>query len=126
MAGLEMTDDVLVKSRPPVSVLDFSKEEIIDWLESALSGRRVDKTFLFGSVAESTAEAWSDIDLIIVKESQTPFIERPKEFWDLHDLGLAIDILVYTPAEFIKMEEESNPFWKEAKRSRIELKLREN
>jgi predicted nucleotidyltransferase len=77
--------------------------------------------YILGSFARETENAWSDIDLIIVKDSSLPFIERPREFFDLLDIGVPLDILVYTPGEFAKMRSEESGFWNEVQSKIIEI-----
>ena len=62
------------------------------------------RLILFGSRAEGTAHAYSDIDLILVSErfEGRRFIDRMTEFgrqmaWDRH-----IDALCYTPEEYTR------------------------
>ncbi len=50
---------------------------------------------LFGSLARGDARDHSDIDLIVVKDTQMRFLDRLDEFYD--DAREAMDVLVYTP-----------------------------
>lgn len=61
------------------------------------------------------------IDVVIVKETTKPFPERALDFAGLFDLGVAVDILVYTPEEMLRMDLEPTAFWKNAMRHRIEI-----
>ena len=60
----------------------------------------VEKMIVFGSLASGEIHEWSDIDLLVVKETDKRFIER------LHEVRLsvmpqeAVDFVVYTPHEF--------------------------
>ena len=58
------------------------------------------------------ASAWSDIDLLIVMPTTIPFLERSRDFVELYELGLPIDILVYTPEEFKNLEASDSGFWR--------------
>lgn len=59
------------------------------------------QAFLIGSFARGSADAWSDIDLVVVMPTDRPFVERPLVLNDLlDDIPLAIDLFVYTPQEF--------------------------
>ena len=73
---------------------------------------RVRKVLLFGSLARGDARDHSDIDLIVIKDTQMRFLDRLDEFYD--DAREAMDILVYTPQEFEEMKER--PFVKRALR----------
>ena len=103
---------VLERSRPRTSVIDFSPEEIHRFLTGRLRNRGLEAAYLFGSVAEGSAGPWSDLDVLIVKHTDAPFVERPREFLDLFDLGVAVDILVYTPEELEAQLRSGSGFWK--------------
>ena len=53
----------------------------------------------------------SDIDVVVIKSTPSPFLERLREVAKLlpSDLG-AVDILVYTPEEFARMKADGNAF----------------
>jgi predicted nucleotidyltransferase len=56
---------------------------------------------LFGSVARGDIHRGSDLDLIIVQETNKKFLSRLEPFY--RDAHIAMDILVYTPEEFAAM-----------------------
>jgi predicted nucleotidyltransferase len=112
---------ILVRSRPPVSVLDFDREQILDLLKARLQERGVREAYLFGSVATGQAGPWSDLDLVIVQETDVPFVERPRAFWDLLDLGLGMDVLVYTGQELESLSQSGSGFWREFQESRVRI-----
>jgi predicted nucleotidyltransferase len=59
----------------------------------------------------------SDLDLILIKDTDTNFIERPLEFDDILNISYdcQVDLLIYTPAEFEKIKHEKKiGFWKQA------------
>ena len=65
---------------------------------------------LFGSLARGEVRETSDLDLIIVKETEERFLDRLDEYYEI--VGVAADIFVYTPEEFEAMKE--SPFIKRA------------
>jgi len=69
------------------------------------------KVYLFGSFARGTADKHSDIDLCIVTDTDTRFLKRWEEFPGILDIGEKhpVEVLVYTPEEFLKMAGE--PFF---------------
>ena len=74
---------------------------------------RLQRVILFGSCARSTHTEHSDIDLIVVLETDERFVERPAKILNLlyeRIRGWAIDVLVYTPAEYDRMMLEGNLF----------------
>ncbi len=79
-----------------------------------------ERVILFGLRARGDARASSDIDLLIVKETDQRFVERIVEVFRLLKPKIALDILVYTPAEFAMLK-ESNSFVKQAVREGKEI-----
>jgi predicted nucleotidyltransferase len=69
-----------------------------------------EKVILFGSHARGSTDSYSDIDLIIIKRTKKPFLDRIKDVLKIIKPNFAIDVLVYTPEEFRKMTSEGNPF----------------
>lgn len=69
-----------------------------------------EKVILFGSMAEGTVGEWSDIDLVIIKDTSLPFLQRLKEVALLCLVPVSVDYLVYTPDEFAQMIADNNPF----------------
>lgn len=69
------------------------------------------RIYLFGSWARGEADELSDIDLVVIKTTAAPFLDRLREAARLlpSDVG-AIDILVYTPEEFAHMKAQGNAF----------------
>lgn len=68
------------------------------------------RIYLFGSHARGEADDDSDVDLVVIKESELPFFDRLREAAACVEPGWPVDLLVYTPAEFERMEKEGNAF----------------
>ncbi len=61
----------------------------------------VRRAVAFGSSARGVADAWSDLDLVVVIETDLPRLERGRLLDDLYGtLPVSLDVLVFTPAEF--------------------------
>lgn len=71
---------------------------------------RARKAIVFGSVARGEADEWSDLDLVIVTDTDRPFFERHKDFAGVWEVWPQLDLLIYTPAEFERMRAEGRPF----------------
>jgi predicted nucleotidyltransferase len=69
-----------------------------------------EKVILFGSLAEGTVGEWSDIDLVVIKDTPLPFLQRLKTVALLCRVPVSVDYLVYTPDEFAQMIMANNPF----------------
>ncbi len=64
------------------------------------------KILLIGSMADGSIEEWSDLDLVIIKETNKRFLDRTKEVMQLLHPQVGVDILVYTPEEFETLSSE--------------------
>jgi predicted nucleotidyltransferase len=69
-----------------------------------------DKIILFGSMASGTVSEWSDLDLVIIKDTPRPFLQRLEEVALLCLAPVGVDYLVYTPDEFAQMIAQNNFF----------------
>jgi len=83
-------------------VTEQALREIADKIVAATHPQAV---ILFGSLARGEAGPDSDLDLMIVAESDKPRIERYGEVRRLfRGMGIGMDILVYTPEEFAQFQ----------------------
>jgi len=73
-----------------------------------------ERIILFGSCARQDADVYSDIDIIVVKETKERFLDRLRRVYQLVKPSFAMDVLVYTPEELKEMQEGGNPFVAEA------------
>ena len=112
---------ILESSRPKISVLDFSRDEIINLVREKLPLQEIEQAYLFGSVISEQTSAWSDIDLLIVMRTDQPFLERPRNFFDLVDFGIPVDIIVYTPDEFTRLKDSDSGFWKSFHNNHLQI-----
>jgi predicted nucleotidyltransferase len=93
------------------TIADFSREkrEIAERMIASIV-ERIDpaRVILFGSVARSRARETSDIDLIIVGESDLSFKERMNVLYGELDRSADVDMLWYTPRELDRMQRTSS------------------
>ncbi len=89
------------------------KEEHLAHLEKELERVKnrliqigVKKIILFGSAVRNELNIMSDIDLLVIIDSNKLFIERLKEIY-LTIQPSDVDILAYTPSEIEKMKENN-------------------
>ncbi len=65
---------------------------------------------LFGSRARGDYTPWSDYDILIIADFQSPYLERLKEVLDiLKDVKIPIEPHPYTLEEAIRMLKNGNP-----------------
>jgi predicted nucleotidyltransferase len=79
-------------------------------LQILVTDYQPEKIILFGSLANTQVGEWSDLDLVIIKNTSKPFFQRLKEVALLCHPSVGVDFLVYTPDEFAQMLAENNPF----------------
>jgi uncharacterized protein len=87
--------------------LTHALEHILRILVSEYAPERI---ILFGSLANETVREWSDLDVVIIKETAKPFLQRMREVALLCRPSVGVDFLVYTPREFAQMIADKNPF----------------
>ena len=79
---------------------------------------RVVAGYFFGSFTTDDFNKFSDIDIILVQETDKPFLQRSEEFFVLKNIIPSLNILVYTPEEFEDLVSEPSPgFWTSAKQT---------
>ncbi len=91
-------------------LLDAEARRIADQLARDPSVRQV---IGFGSAARGDVRSFSDLDIIVVMETELEFIERFATLWRRLRPSVPVDFLVYTPAEFAKLK-DSRPFVRQA------------
>jgi len=81
----------------------------IQRLLAALKPYGPERIYIFGSWARGEDDDLSDLDVVVIKATTLPFFDRLLTVARLlpEDLG-AVDLLVYTPAEFAAMQERGN------------------
>ena len=83
----------------------------VDAIVRGYSPRQV---WLYGSFARGDFHEGSDIDLIIIKESDKRFIDRIDEVLQYCPAGVAVEPLVYTSGEKEAMLAKGNTFLEQA------------
>jgi predicted nucleotidyltransferase len=80
-------------------------------LVNSLLPYQPERLYLFGSWARREEDELSDLDLVVIKQTASPFFERLRQVSGFlpPDIG-GVDVLVYTPEEFTKMLQEGNAF----------------
>lgn len=74
---------------------------------------------LFGSFASRDINEGSDVDLVVVADFAEGFLERIGTLLKLNKLGLPLEPVGYTPAEFRRMVENGNRFVEEVLRGKV-------
>ena len=69
-----------------------------------------EKLIVFGSVAQGEFHPWSDLDLVVIKHTQKPLLERIEEVLRLVRSKIGLDVIVYTPEELESLVDERRSF----------------
>jgi len=87
--------------------LENELKRIVDMLIQDYSPEKI---ILFGSLATGEINEFSDIDLLIVKETKERFIERLHKVRYITHPEEGVDFIVYTPEEVENMKNENRRF----------------
>src|SRR3989338_7190558 len=94
-----------------MSQVPVSLQQRIQWLLEDLQAYQPEKVIPFGSAARGDADEHSDLDVVIIKRTQEPFVQRGVQaVGNLRDQVFPVDLLVYTPQEFHGMVERGSLF----------------
>jgi predicted nucleotidyltransferase len=85
-------------------------EDALNALLQALQCYQPQRVILFGSAARGEADVESDLDVLVIKDTPEPFVQRLEAMAKLCPPGVHADILVYTPDELQRMLKDANPF----------------
>lgn len=89
-----------------VSYNVIDSDPLLKRLIELLKSYNPERIILFGSRARGEADEYSDYDIIVIKQTEKPFMERLKDMIPyLAQFESTAEILVYTPEEFEKMKE---------------------
>jgi len=80
--------------------------ELERWVRLLIENYNPQRILLFGSLATGAVDEWSDVDLVIVKETPLRFLDRIREVLELLHPRVGVDVLVYTPEEFDRLTQE--------------------
>ncbi|GFN23145.1 nucleotidyltransferase domain-containing protein [Thermanaeromonas sp. C210] len=68
-----------------------------------LAGLGVQKVILFGSLGKGRVHSGSDLDLLVVWDTELRFMDRLDVIYRTVSPAVALDLLVYTPEEFAEL-----------------------
>lgn len=63
-----------------------------------------EKIILYGSAAHGKVKRWSDLDIVVIKNTDRRFYDRIGDVLHITRPHEAVDFLVYTPKEFTDMQ----------------------
>ncbi|MGC8660277.1 MAG: nucleotidyltransferase domain-containing protein [Desulfomonilaceae bacterium] len=88
------------------------EQELTRYLRLLTEHGNPEKVILFGTLATGRINEWSDIDLVVVEQTELSFFERLRRIRKLLQPRVGIDVMVYTPEEFNQLSAE-RPFFRD-------------
>jgi predicted nucleotidyltransferase len=85
-----------------VQKLDEAPRRIVELL-SRIDG--IQRVSLFGSYARGRRDLFTDLDVLVVWETNKPLLERAGFLHSLLDIAVDVDVICYTPAEFERIKD---------------------
>lgn len=102
-----------------VQRLEAAPRRIVERLSGVEGIQRVS---LFGSYARGRRDPFTDLDVLVIWDTDKPFLERLSFLHALFDVGVDLDVFCYTPEEFERMRDR--PFLRGALRDEVLLEKR--
>jgi predicted nucleotidyltransferase len=102
----------MIGDNPLLSRSTLLHNELDRYVKTLISDYTPDKIILFGSIVSGNIREWSDIDMVIIKNTDKPFLERIRDITRLLKPKAGLDVMVYTPDEFDDLS-RSRQFFKE-------------
>ena len=100
---MDVDKDAIAQARVAyVSLLEQSLHHIVKKL-SALE--QVERVSLFGSYARGRADLFTDLDILVVMDTDKAFAERLRMLYSLLAVPVDLDLLCYTPLELRSLRE---------------------
>ena len=96
--------------------LDEAVKRATELLSALPEVRRVS---LFGSYARGRRDLFTDLDLLVVMETDVGVVDRLRDLYTLLSLPVDYDLVCYTPAEWEQLQHRA--FWRHARQSEVLL-----
>lgn len=95
------TMNVIEPATPKGRAAPASLDQIRPRLADFCAGHGIMRAIVFGSYARGTQTRKSDLDLVIVMDTQKRFLDRYDDVKDIHDLvpDVHVEMLIYTEDE---------------------------
>lgn len=95
------------------------EHELYRVMNALKNDKAIKLILLFGSFARGDISGESDIDMIIVKETNKRFLDRLDEIYSALVPNVGLDILIYTPDEFESLKNKRSLVMNAVKEGKI-------
>jgi predicted nucleotidyltransferase len=79
----------------------------------------VERVSIFGSYARGRADLFTDLDILVVMDTDQPFPDRIRTLYRLLAAPVDMDLVCYTPREFSELQD--SPFLKRLRQEEVVL-----
>lgn len=97
------------------------KTEVSKLTEILVKKYKPEKIILFGSAARGNNKPESDLDLFVVKKTKKQYFDRVFEAMKYLNTDRSVDMIVFTPEEFEKAQNEKRVFIKQVLKYGVNL-----
>src|SRR5438094_276530 len=101
--------DIAGRRREYAGLLEQSLTRLVDVLKQ---GDDVLRISVFGSYARGRRDLSTDLDVLVIMQTATPFLQRQADLYSALALPVDLDLLCYTPDEFEALKDR--PFLRHA------------
>jgi len=101
-----MSDSIVINSSKDEKRQAMLYKELERWLPLLIDTLAPERIILFGSLNRGQVSEWSDIDLVVVQDTDLPFLKRIQQVLRLLHPKVGLDLLVYTPEEYATLVQE--------------------
>jgi len=102
-----VTDTTTTSAADAITPVEAIKQRLVRlsseldrFIEVVVPALQPERIIVFGSYATGQVHEWSDLDLLVIAETDLPFFERLKQVSLLARSSVGMDVLVYTLAEW--------------------------
>ena len=99
-ATIEQAPSGLAATSPAEQRRTRLEAELQRFLAIVIDQMHPERIILFGSLVTGQVHEWSDLDLVVVAETELPFLERLRVISELLTPRVGTDVFVYTPNEW--------------------------
>lgn len=97
------------------------KAEVNKLTETLVKKYKPEKIILFGSAARGDNKPESDLDLFVIKKTKKQYFDRVFEAMKYLNTDRSVDMIVFTPEEFEKAQNEKRVFIKQVLKYGVSL-----
>jgi predicted nucleotidyltransferase len=101
-----MNDTIAITSSIEEKRQAMLYNELQRWLPLLINSLAPERIILFGSMNRGQVTEWSDIDLVVIQNTNLPFLKRIQQVVRLLRPKVGLDLLVYTPEEYATLVQE--------------------